>query len=182
MFTSALSGPQHAVSSARASRPSTAVQCFHQHSFIRSVPCRQRQHAGQQRSLVPAAAQQSSSQSSAATPAEQSDAADGVAVSTMDALLTVMDDATSDQEEQASSASSTEPEVPAAVLEATAELSEEESPYTPEDATRYLSLIACCMHGWTRPDHAISQLWVQPISHQLCMQQLSRPWWYVWQS
>jgi hypothetical protein len=55
----------------------------------------------------------------------------------MDALLTVMDDGISEQEEQAPSSSSTEPAVPAAVLEATAELSEEESSYTPEDAMRY---------------------------------------------
>jgi hypothetical protein len=55
----------------------------------------------------------------------------------MDALMTVMDDGISEQEEQAPSASSTEQEVPAAVLEATAELSEEESSDTAEDAMRY---------------------------------------------
>jgi hypothetical protein len=66
----------------------------------------------------------------------------------MDALMTVMDDGISEQEEQAPSASSTEQEVPAAVLEATAELSEEESSDTAEDATRYSSLTACGMHGW----------------------------------
>lgn len=58
-------------------------------------------------------------------------------MSTMDALLSVMDDGTSEPEEQAPATASSGREVPAAVLEAAAELSEGGSSYNPEDAMRY---------------------------------------------
>lgn len=136
MYSQALSTPHHGMSSSRAVGQSAALQSIQKHTLIRSAPCRRRYNFQQQRSLVQSS---SSSQSNAAAPAEQSDVAEGVAVSTMDALLTVMDDGTSEQEEQAPEAAAdtgTGVDVPAAMLEASAELSQEETDYAPEDSLR----------------------------------------------
>lgn len=111
------------------------------HALLPPAPGTRRQEAQQLRSCVAAAAPGSSPSNAAAPAAEPSDADEDVAVSTMDALLTVMDDGTSEPEEQAPAAASSGREVPAAVLEAAAELiSEGSSSYNPEDAMRYGSL------------------------------------------
>lgn len=137
MYSQAVLGPHHAASSSRAVGPTAAVQSIHRHTLIHSAPCRRRHNVQQQRSLVQ---HSSSSQSNAAAPAEQFDVAEGAAVSTIDALLTVMDDGASEQEEQAPEAAAgagTGVDVPAALLEASAELSQEETDYAPEDSLRY---------------------------------------------
>jgi hypothetical protein len=123
------------------------------HVYVPLAPGTRHQEAQQLRSCVAAAAPGSSPSNAAVPAAEPSDAGEEVAVSTMDALLTVMDDGTSEpDEQQAAAAGSSGREVPAAVLEAAAEeLSEGGSSFNPEDAMRYVSSFHSCMRSLTAP-------------------------------
>jgi len=149
MYSQVWSGPRQALSSRTALGQPASAQCCHKQVSSRHVAQKWRQTSQQQSLLLTAAAAQHGSQASAAAAPEQQDVAEDVAVSTMDALLTVMDDGTGSQEEQLSADSSGALEQGVVLLEETADFSEEEeNPYTPEDAVRWVvekhAWMLCC--------------------------------------
>lgn len=146
MYSQVWSGPRQAFSSRKALGQPATLQCCHKQVLSRHVSQKWRQTSQQQSLLLTAAAAQHGSRASAAAAPEQQDVTEDVAVSTMDALLTVMDEGTGSQEEQLSADSSGETlEQGVVMLEETADFSEEEeNPYTPEDAVRWV----CGKHAW----------------------------------
>lgn len=148
MYRQLWCGPHQGSPASRAVGQPEAAQYCPNHHFKRSVLCQRRQDGQQRRSLLPAAAQQGSSQGAAAAAPEQSDAAEGVAVSTMDALMSVMDEGTGSPDDLDASAQPTvevEGQGAAAVIEDAAELAEDGAEYLPEDAVRYLLYACSCV-------------------------------------
>lgn len=148
MYRQLWCGPHQGSQASRAVGQPAAAQYWLNHQFKRSVLCQRRQDGQQRRSLLPAAAQQGSSQGAAAAAPEQSDAAEGVAVSTMDALMSVMDEGTGSPDDLDASAQPTaevEGQGAAAVIEDAAELTEDGAEYLPEDAIRYVLYACSCV-------------------------------------